>query len=125
MSRRPLRAMVVALALASITPATAHADPPQNTSSTGTSYTSSTSWGWPLAVLSVATGAVITGASLGIECAPNDLECARWASLGIWSGIGIASLGAAAGLLVVQAHSRTAPVRVTITVERATLVYVF
>ena len=71
--------------------------------------------------------------SLAIECPPNDLECARWASLGIWSGIGIASLGAAAGLLVVRAHSRPARVQVSFTVDRppgqplprATLVYVF
>ena len=78
------------------------------------------SWGWAVVALSLATGAAVTAASLSIDCGHDDLECARWASLGIWGGIGIASAGSVAGLLVVRAdHAREARVRLSFTVDRS------
>jgi hypothetical protein len=91
-------------------------------------------WGWTTVILSVALGASVTSMSMAIECPRNDLGCARWTSLGIWGGIGIASAGTVVGLLVIRAASPPARVRVSFTVGRsqpgspmphATLVYSF
>lgn len=76
-------------------------------------------WGWATVVLSLALGASVTGVSMAIECPRNDSDCARWTSLGIWGGIGIASLGSVAGLVVVRAASRPSRVRVSFTVDRS------
>jgi hypothetical protein len=78
------------------------------------------SWGWAVVALSLVTGAAVTAGALSIDCAHDDLECARWASLGIWGGIGIASAGSVAGLLVVKAdNAREARMRLSFTVDRS------
>ena len=111
MSCRLLRSLVVAVPLVCLTSADAHADPPKTPPPV--------SWGWTLAALSVMAGGTVTGVSLVVQCQPNELECARWTSLGIWGGIGIASAGALAGLLVVTAASRPSRVQVSFTVDRS------
>ena len=129
MRRRVLRAVAVVAVLICLTSGTAHADPNDNSSSAR--------WGWMMVIVSLVAGGVLTGVSMAIDCPRDDLECARWASLGIWSGIGVASAGAVVGLLGVSAASRpprTPRVQVSVTVDRsqpgqsaprATLVYVF
>jgi hypothetical protein len=75
--------------------------------------------GWAIVVLSLAIGSSVTAVSVAHPCSSDNLECARWTSLGIWSGIGIASLGTVAGLLLVKAASPQPPrVTVSVTVDR-------
>lgn len=77
------------------------------------------SMGWAVVALSLATGALVAGGGAAIECRTDDLDCARWASLGIWGGIGIAAAGSIAGLLIVKADARAARVRLSFTVDRS------
>lgn len=96
--------------------------------------TPSASVGWGIAIVSAACGAAITSVSLTVDCSRDDPTCARWASVGIWSGIGVASIGAVVGLLVVRSATRPPPVRISVSFDalrpasstpHATVVYVF
>jgi hypothetical protein len=127
MNHRLPCSFVVAAALVCAPFATARADPPTNGSGPSSRV------GWTVAIVSTAAGGVLTTVGALIDCSRGDFECARWASLGIWSGIGIASVGTIVGLLMVTA-ARSAPVRVSFSVNpsrttpplpHATLVYAF
>ena len=62
------------------------------------------SWGWFVVASSIFVGTGLTGFGLGQTC--DDPEgvnaCTRGTSLALWGGIGIAALGSAIGLLIVQ-----------------------
>jgi hypothetical protein len=127
MSRpRRLHAIAIVAALVFFTSANVRAAPNDSAAAV--------TWGWTTVVLSLVAGATLTGVSMAIECPRNDLECARWTSLGIWGGIGIASAGTLTGVLIIRRASPPARVRVSFTVDRsqpgsstphASLVYAF
>jgi hypothetical protein len=74
----------------------------------------------------VAAGATVTTLSMTVRCDPADIPCARRASLGIWTGIGVAALGSLAGILVVEAGARRrARAAVALTPGGASLVGTF
>jgi hypothetical protein len=87
--------------------------------------------GWVVVALSLAAGMVLSGVSATIKCPSDDLNCQRWASLGIWGGIGVASAGSTAGLLIVDADARFNRARLSVSVQpgtagpRANLIYRF
>ena len=60
------------------------------------------SWGWLVVVTSVGLGVATTAYGLTLRCADDDTECRRHTSLAIWGGVGIASVGATFGILIVQ-----------------------
>jgi len=129
MKHRLTSSFVVITVLVCAPLATARADPPTNGSPSA-----STGTGWTVAIASVALGGVITTVGSMVDCSRGDLECARWASLGIWSGIGVASIGSVVGLLMVRAASRSNRVQLSFTLPasrggtslpQATLVYSF
>jgi hypothetical protein len=91
--------MVLFATMATLATRPAYADPPSST-------LQPKSQGWIVIALSLAAGAVLTAVSSTIKCDPGDLMCTRWASLGIWGGIGIASTGSVVGLLFVETDSR-------------------
>lgn len=124
MSRRLLLAVAVATSLATLGPAAAHAEPPPPPASPAPPASpvvpAPRSWGWTLVAASVSIGAAVSLGSLVVNCPRDDLDCARWTSLGIWGGIGIASVGVLAGVLVVRASSRpSSRVQVSFTLDRA------
>jgi len=59
-------------------------------------------WGWAVVGGSLLLGSAITIVGLGIDCGRADTECHRKASLAIWGGVGIASVGSICGLTLVQ-----------------------
>ena len=58
--------------------------------------------------VSLLVGGTVTAVSLPETWPPGEPieDCARWVSLGIWSGIGIASLGTLSGILIVREAQR-------------------
>lgn len=78
-------------------PATASAAPAPPGASDGSAA------GWTLVVLSLAVGTAVTLTGLTIDCAERDRGCQRRSSLAIAGGAGIASIGSAIGLSLVQA----------------------
>lgn len=82
----------------------AHAEPQLSTNDRVQPLSS----GWLLIALTSALGAGLTAGASTITCDEHDSKCARWASLGIWTGVGLASVGAVAGLLIVEADVRAA-----------------
>lgn len=110
MRRRQRLSFVLVATVAFVTPASASADPPHPPSDR-------ISAGWLVIAASVAAGAILTGVSLSLSCASGDLDCARWTSLGIWGGLGIASAGTAAGVLVIKADARAARARLSFAVD--------
>lgn len=68
------------------------------------------SWGWFVVASSIFVGAGLTGFGLGQSCDDPDgvNACTRGTSMALWGGIGIAALGSAIGLIIVQeGRSRT------------------
>jgi hypothetical protein len=110
-------AIAIAVALSCV-PATAAADPKSGQASL-------VEWGWATAAFSVVAGGGVTAASLAITCPHDDFDCARWTSLGIWSGIGFAALGTIAGLIMVRAGSRPPQAQISLSLPKAMLVYTF
>ena len=130
MSTKLVRTLSVATLLVLAVSRTAHADPPPPATplTPAAPPTPSLHWGWVVAIASLAAGTSLTVVSLTLQCPEGDIECARWTSFGIWGGIGIASIGAAAGLAGVTVDSRRAHLRVSIAVDRApraVLIYSF
>jgi hypothetical protein len=60
-------------------------------------------WGWFVVASSIFVGTGVTGFGLGQSCDDYGVNsCTKGTSLAIWGGIGIAALGTALGLVVVQ-----------------------
>jgi hypothetical protein len=59
-------------------------------------------WGWLVIGPSLVAGAACTGYGLLHDCAGADKSCSRTASLAIWGGVGIASLGSIVGMALLQ-----------------------
>jgi hypothetical protein len=59
-------------------------------------------WGWLVLGPSLVAGAACTGYGLLLDCAGADPSCPRRASLAIWGGVGIASLGSLVGMALLQ-----------------------
>jgi hypothetical protein len=76
--------------------------------------------GWIVVALSLTAGAILTGASLDITCSHEE-KCARWVSLGIWGGIGIASIGSVIGISMVKRDADAARARLSVAVDRSSL----
>jgi hypothetical protein len=70
--------------------------------------------GWVVVALSLATGIVVTSFAATIHCERGDKDCTRWASLGLWGGIGVAAGGTYAGLLIVERDVRSQGAPVTL-----------
>lgn len=113
MKQNLLHSVVLVAALVATSSTTAHADPVNKPIS------SKSNVGWGILALSFVAGATLTTISATVTCAPNETECGRWTSLGIWGGVGIASAGAVAGLLLIKADARPARVRVSLAVDRS------
>lgn len=65
------------------------------------------SWGWFVVASSIFLGTGITGFGLGQTCEDGVNACTRGTSLALWGGIGLAAVGSAIGLIIVQAgHSK-------------------
>lgn len=64
------------------------------------------SWGWALVIPSLLGGGVLTAYGLSIDCGPLDTACHRRASLAIWGGVGVLSLGSAFGLAILESGGR-------------------
>lgn len=62
------------------------------------------SWGWFVVASSIFVGTGMTGFGLGQTCDDPDgvNACTRGTSLALWGGIGIAAIGSAIGLIIVQ-----------------------
>lgn len=109
--QRRLACLVVsARLLGAVAPALADERPRPATVSTAPASESATA-GWALVVLSLAAGTAVTLTGLAIDCAEADRGCRRRSSLAIAGGVGVASLGSAIGLSLVQASElrSTAP----------------
>lgn len=119
MSRHLLVSLAVAGSLGILSPAAAHAEPPAPAASS-VSPAAQRSWGWVIVAATASIGATVSLGSLAVNCPREDLECARWTSLGIWGGIGFSSIGMLAGLLVVRAATPPpSRVQVSFTIDRA------
>jgi hypothetical protein len=71
---------------------------------------SSSTAAWTILIASLAVGAATTVYGTTITCAEADARCRRRASLAIWGGVGIASLGSAIALGSMQ-HDDARPAR--------------
>ena len=125
---RPSRFALLFVTASLAAPSVARADPPANVEVQPRSV------GWAVLALSMAAGLGLSTAWLAVGCPEGDTECARWVSLGIWGGLGIASGGAVAGLIIVESDVRAARLRLSVGVDRrssggatprATLVWTF
>ena len=105
--QRRLACLVVsARLLGAVAPALADERPRPATVSTAPAppgASESATAGWALVVLSLAAGTAVTLTGLAIDCAEADRGCRRRSSLAIAGGVGVASLGSAIGLSLVQA----------------------
>jgi hypothetical protein len=61
-------------------------------------------WGWLVIGPSLVAGAACTGYGLSLDCASTDGACRRKASLAIWGGVGISSLGSLIGLALLESQ---------------------
>jgi hypothetical protein len=61
-----------------------------------------THWGWAIVSGSLLVGGALTMLGLQVDCGPADTECHRRASLAIWGGVGVASVGSICGLTLVH-----------------------
>jgi hypothetical protein len=95
-----IRPLLVVAACA-VVPATARAQTPQKPPSRAAEPARG-EWGWAVVVSSVVAGAALTLYGLTIECGDDDVSCQRRASLPIWGGVGVASLGTLIGIRIVQ-----------------------
>lgn len=65
-------------------------------------------WGWFVVATSLFVGTGATGFGLGQTCDEGVNSCTRYTSLALWGGLGVAAVGTALGLIVVQAgHSKS------------------
>lgn len=60
-------------------------------------------WGWFVVASSIFVGTGATGFGLGQTCDEGVNSCSRVTSLALWGGLGVAAIGTALGLIVVQA----------------------
>jgi hypothetical protein len=64
-------------------------------------------WGWLLVGGSILAGAaIVTVGVTAIDCKTDDLKCSRWSSLVVISGLGVASVGSTAGIILVERANR-------------------
>jgi hypothetical protein len=61
--------------------------------------------GVAVVLASIAAGAALTGYGLTIDCSETDHACHRRASLPIWGGVGLASVGTLCGLALLPARA--------------------
>jgi hypothetical protein len=103
MKRLSRSALLLAISFCCAVPSSARAD-------TTTLDLQPKSKGWLVIAITAAVGIAVTSVAASISCpAPEgESDCSRWASLGIWGGIGILSGGAAIGLAIVDDDVRAA-----------------
>jgi hypothetical protein len=58
--------------------------------------------GIAIVLASIAAGAALTTYGLTVDCGLSDHACHRRASLPIWGGVGVASVGSIVGLVLLQ-----------------------
>jgi hypothetical protein len=83
--------------------------PSASTASPEPTWRDDGSWGWFIVASSILAGGVVTTAGLAQTCESGVNACSRGASVAIWGGVGLATVGSIVGLAI--AHRGRARVR--------------